>query len=204
MKIVGTIAGLALAAAAGPALAQTTIYKHVDENGHVTYSNKPMKGASVLDLDPLTTFPGLPAQQVQQALPQAAPAKPVAVLERLDVPKPNERAEPRVTQTLAAVEPLVQKKREDDRRRILEDELTREEQSLSETKDSLATEQQNPQLVAAVRTAQQATDPSPSQMAEMRNSIEKASGRIRGLQATAAEHEKNIEALKKEIGALKP
>jgi hypothetical protein len=41
-------------------------------------------------------------------------------------------------------------------------------------------------------------------MAEMRNSIEKASGRIRGLQATAAEHEKNIEALRKELGALKP
>ena len=29
-------------------------------------------------------------------------------------------------------------------------------------------------------------------------------GGIRGLQATAAEHEKNIEALKKELGALKP
>ena len=34
--------------------------------------------------------------------------------------------------------------------------------------------------------------------------LDKASGRIRGLQATAAEHEKNIEALKKELGALKP
>ena len=33
---------------------------------------------------------------------------------------------------------------------------------------------------------------------------EKASGRIRGLQSTVAEHEKNIEALKKELGALKP
>ena len=34
--------------------------------------------------------------------------------------------------------------------------------------------------------------------------IDRASGRIRGLQSTAAEHEKNIEALKKELGALKP
>ena len=199
MKVV-LIAGIALAAA-GPVFAQTTIYKHVDENGNVTYSNKPMKGATVLDLDPLTTVPGLSPQQVQQALPQPAPKPAVATLERVDVPKGTE-AKP--TQTLAAVEPMVQKKREDDRRRILEDELSREEQSLTETRDSITTEQQNPQLVAAVHMAQQANDPSAAQMAEMRNSIEKASGRIRGLQATAAEHEKNIEALKKEIGALKP
>ncbi|HSS28783.1 MAG TPA: hypothetical protein VLL50_12600, partial [Usitatibacter sp.] len=86
---------------------------------------------------------------------------------------------------------------------ILADELSREEQSLTEVRDSISQEQQNPALVAAVRTAQTATDPTPSQMVEMRNSIEKASGRIRGLQATAAEHEKNIEALRKELGALK-
>ena len=91
-----------------------------------------------------------------------------------------------------------------DRRKILEEELTREEQTLTQVRDSITQEQQNPQLVAAVRAMQQANEPSPSQMAEMRGNIEKASGRIRGLQATVAEHEKNIEALKKELGALKP
>ena len=199
MKIVW-IAGMALFAATGAA-AQTTIYKHVDENGHVTYSNKPMKGAVVLDLEPLNTYPGAPA------------AKPVATLERVDTPKVDavkmdaaarSDAKPVVAATLASVEPSVQKRRENDRRRILEDELSREEQSLSELRDSLAQEQQNPMLIAAVRAAQQAQDPSPAQATEMRNNIEKASGRIRGLQATAAEHEKNIEALKKELGALKP
>ena len=75
---------------------------------------------------------------------------------------------------------------------------------MGEVRDALSLEQRNPVLVAAVRAAQQATDPTPSQMVEMRNSIDKASGRIRGLQATVAEHEKNIEALKKELGALKP
>jgi len=64
-------------------------------------------------------------------------------------------------------------------------------------------EQQNPQLVSAVRAAQQAVDPSPSQLAQLRNDLDRASGRIRGLQATATEHEQNIEALRKEIGALK-
>ena len=202
MKIVW-IAGIALASA-GTALAQTTIYKHVDESGHVTYSNKPMKGATVLDLDPITTVPGLAPAQVQQAIAQA-PAKTVAVLERLDTPKTDAKPQAPIAAptNIASIEPQVQKKREDDRRRILEDELSREEQSLTETRDSIAQEQQNPALVAAVRTAQAATDPTPSQMVEMRNSIEKASGRIRGLQATAAEHEKNIEALRKELGALK-
>src|SRR5260221_5965886 len=49
------IASLA-AALAGSAWAQTTIYKLVDESGRTTYSNKPMKGATIVELDPLTTF----------------------------------------------------------------------------------------------------------------------------------------------------
>ena len=191
------IAGMAVAVATGAA-AQTTIYKLVDESGHVTYSNKPMKGAVVMDLEPLTLLPATPAPVVVQ------PAKAVATVERLDVPKADAKPSLPATPTLAAVEPMVQKKRDNDRRRILEDELSREEQSLSDVRDSLSQEQQNPTLVAAVRAAQQAPDPSAAQALEMRNNIEKASSRIRGLQATAAEHEKNIEALKKELGALKP
>jgi len=193
MKIVW-MAGLAAVAMSGAAWSQSTIYKHVDESGRVTYTNKPMKGATVLELDPITTIPGTPA-------PAAAPTavKAVAKVEVLD------RADkPPVQPTLAAIEPQVQRKRDNDRRRILEEELTREEATLTQVRESILQEQQNPQLVAAVRAMQQANEPSPTQMAEMRGNIEKASGRIRGLQATVAEHEKNIEALKKELGALKP
>jgi len=193
MKIVW-MAGLAAVAMSGAAWSQSTIYKHVDESGRVTYTNKPMKGATVLELDPITIIPGTPA-------PAAAPAvvKAVAKVEVLD------RADkPAAQPTLASIEPQLQRKRDNDRRRILEEELTREEQTLTQVRDSILQEQQNPQLVAAVRAMQQANEPSASQMAEMRGNIEKASGRIRGLQATVAEHEKNIEALKKELGALKP
>ena len=195
MKIVW-MAGLAAVAMSGAAWSQSTIYKHVDESGRVTYTNKPMKGATVLELDPITTIPGTPA-------PAAAPTavKAVAKVEVVDRPdKPAASAPP----TLAAIEPQVQRKRDNDRRRILEEELTREEATLTQVRESIMQEQQNPQLVAAVRAMQQANEPSPTQMAEMRGNIEKASGRIRGLQATVAEHEKNIEALKKELGALKP
>ena len=194
MKIVW-MASLVAAAMSTAAWAQSTIYKHVDESGRVTYTNKPMKGATVLELDPITIIPGTPA-------PSAAPAavKAVAKVEVVDRAEKHATVQP----TLAAIEPQVQRKRDNDRKRILEEELTREEQTLTQVRDSILQEQQNPQLIAAVRTMQQANEPSPTQMAEMRGNIEKASGRIRGLQATAAEHEKNIEALKKELGALKP
>ena len=199
MKIVW-MAGLVGVAMSGAAWAQSTIYKHVDESGRVTYTNKPMKGATVVELEPLTTIPGTPAGALTgaNATPdKAAPAKAVATLERVDKSAAN------VQPTLASIEPQVQKRRDNERRKILEDELSREEQSLTDARTSITQEQQNPTLVAAVRVMQQATEPSASQMLEMRSNIEKASGRIRGLQSTVAEHEKNIEALKKELGALK-
>ena len=184
------------------ALADTTIYKLVDDSGRVTYSNKPMKGATVMELDPLTTIPTPPA-----VLAAKATFAPLA-------PAPEKSAAPQDAGSVAVVTPArpslasidvrTQKRRDDGRRRILEDELRTEEHSLEDSRSALVKEQQNPQLVAAVRLAQDATDPTPAQLAKFRDNIDKASGRIRGLQATVAEHEKNIEALKKELGALKP
>ena len=203
MKIVW-MASLVAAALSGAAWAQSTIYKHVDESGRVTYTNKPMKGAVAMDLEPLTTIPATPMGALQptaSAQPAPTPVKAVATLERTDrADKPIAHAQP----TLAAIEPQVQRRRDNDRRKILEEELSREEQSLTEARASITQEQQNPTLVAAVRAMQQAAEPSASQLVEMRGNIEKASGRIRGLQASVGDHEKNIEALRKELGALKP
>ena len=199
------IAGLAIAAST-TALAQTTIYKHVDDSGRITYSNKPMKGAVVMDLEPLTTIPATPTGNLV-----ARPATAVAAVDKSEDAKPEARPAvaivtpvPQPKPVLASIAVDVQKKRDSDRRRILEDELKSEEESLGVVRNAILQEQQNPQLVAAVRVAQQTSDPTPTQLAEFRSNIDKASGRIRGLQATAAEHEKNIEALKKELGALKP
>src|SRR6187402_2120139 len=133
MKIVW-MAGLAAVAMSGAAWAQSTIYKHVDESGRVTYTNKPMKGATVLELDPITIIPGTPA-------PSAAPAKAVAKVEVVDRAEKHATVQP----TLAAIEPQVQRKRDNDRKRILEEELTREEQTLTQVRESILQEQQNPQ-----------------------------------------------------------
>jgi len=201
------IAGFAMVAAMPVAFAQSTIYKHVDDSGRITYSNKPMKGATVMELEPLTTIPASPSgrlQKVGAAQPLEAAPGAEAKAESQD-PKPAvAKLTPVSRQNLASVEPVVQKRRDDERRRILEQELAREEESLSAARNALVQEQQNPVLIAAVRVAQQAADPTPSQLMEFRSNIDKASGRIRGLQATVAEHEKNVEALKKELGAMKP
>ncbi|MBL0142285.1 MAG: DUF4124 domain-containing protein [Betaproteobacteria bacterium] len=184
--------GVAVSLASPLAFAQTTIYKHVDESGRVTYSNRPMKGATVLDLEPLSTIQGI-APQAGKA-PDKQTVKPsVAVVTPRQLPV-----------TVASIDRNTQKGRDDVRRRILEDELVQEEKTLGEARKALLQEQQNPTLIAAVRIAQQTQEPTPAQQAEIRANIDRASGRIRGLQATVAEHEKNIEALKKELGALKP
>ena len=187
--------GMAVSLVSPLAFAQTTIYKHVDENGRTTYTNRPMKGAIVLELEPLSTMPGLTgAANPAAKAPERFSVKPaVAVVTPKALPT-----------TVASVDRDTQRGRDDVRRRILEDELAQEEKSLVQARKALLDERQNPTLIAAVRVAQQATDPTPAQQAEMRAAIDKASGRIRGLQATVAEHEKNIEALKKELGSLKP
>ena len=202
------IAGFAMAAAMPAAFAQSTIYKHVDDSGRITYSNKPMKGAAVMELEPLTTIPGSPSGRLQKAgIVQPAEVSDARVEAKAESPESKPavaKLTPVSRQNLASVEPVVQKRRDDERRRILEQELAREEESLGAARNALVQEQQNPVLIAAVRVAQQAADPTPSQLMEFRSNIDKASGRIRGLQATVAEHEKNVEALKKELGAMKP
>ncbi len=183
------------------ALADTTIYKLVDDSGRVTYSNKPMKGATVVELEPLTTLATPPA--VLAAKSNFKIYSPAEKTARADE-KPGVATLTPIRASLASIDVQTQKRRDDGRRRILEDELQKEEQSLDEARSSVAKEQQNPELAAAVRVAQNAVDPTPAQLQEFRQNIDKASGRIRGLQATVAEHEKNVEALKKELGALKP
>src|SRR5258708_23769461 len=152
------IASIAVAATTS-ALADTTIYKHIDDSGRVTYSNKPMKGAVVLDLEPLTVFEGGPVAAPAAKAP-AEKAEPTAEA------KPAVAVVTPIATALVAVEPQVQRRRDSDRRRILEEELQREEDTLTGVRNSLSQEQQNPTLVAAVRARPQGADPAPSRLLE--------------------------------------
>lgn len=201
-----TIAAMCCAAA----FADTTIYKHVDESGRVTYSNKPMKGATVVELEPLTTIPTPPAVLAAKSNFTVSDANGTPKVQKASytIDKPQEKkpvaiVTPIGPTAMLSVDAQTQRKRDEDRRHILEQELATEEQSLERVRASMAEEQRNPQLVAAVRALQQANDATPSQLVQLRSDLDKSSGRIRGLQSTAADHEQNIEALKKELAALK-
>lgn len=90
-------------------LAQAEIYKCTDTAGHVTYSNVASKGCAKMNLEPISTIPGN----------KAAPKTPTPA------------AFPRVDDS-------AQKARDNDRRKILEQELSAEQKNLEEAKKKLA------------------------------------------------------------------
>ena len=87
------------------------IYKKVDENGHVTYSNVRIKGGVKLSLEP----------------PVSTNDKPAASTRPKRVQTPTPANFPRVDKA-------TQSKRDDQRRQILLDELTAEKKALEDAK----------------------------------------------------------------------
>ena len=133
-----------------PAYAE--IYKQVDENGRVTYSNQPMKGAKKVDLPEISTVPGQKSQT-------ASPA------------------------TFPKVDGKTQKDRDDVRKRILEDELKAEEKSLAEAQAAL-------------------TEGEATRNGNERN-YQKYLDRVQGLRETVSQHQKNVDAIRRELAVLR-
>ena len=142
---------LLLLAACNAAPAAAEIYKYVDENGRITYTNIPKKGAKKLDLDPIS------AAKTRNS---SGPA---------DFPK---------------VDGQTQKKRDDLRKQILQDELTGEEKSLADAQKALSEGEK-------------------TRLADEANNPQKYLDRIKKLKSNVTLHEKNIAALKKELGQFK-
>jgi hypothetical protein len=132
------------------------IYKQVDESGRVTYSNIPMKGAKRLNLDPL---PVVPATKAKNASPSPS-----------DFPK---------------VDLGTQKKRDDMRHQILQEELAAEEKLLVEAGQTLKE--------AEGARGDKESNKLPSKYLE----------RLQQLKENVVLHEKNIQALKLEIANLR-
>lgn len=134
---------------AAPAAAE--IYKYVDENGRITYTNIPKKGSKKLDLDPIS------AAKTRNS---SGPA---------DFPK---------------VDNYTQKKRDYLRKQILQDELANEEKAFAEAQKALK-EGEATRIGDEVRNNQKYLD------------------RVKRLKDNVSLHERNIAALKKELGDLK-
>ena len=150
---------LVFSLAAAPALAETC--KYVDKDGRTIYSNVPMKNArKIVCFEPPT--PAAPP-------PSTAPAATRA-------PGASDNSRPKV-------EPNTQRQRDNDRRQILEGELAREQDALSQARKALAEQE-------AVRDGGE-------------GNYARVQERLKPYQDTVAMHEKNIASLRQEIANLK-
>ena len=115
--------------------AHAEIYKFVDDNGHVTYTNMPRPGAKKLDLGPARDTPariGGGSRKQRMTIGNPAPG---------DFPR---------------VEPGTQRKRDDMRRQLLVEELGSEQRNLSAAQAAYASGRRQPgadldRLLDAVR-----------------------------------------------------
>jgi hypothetical protein len=112
-KLICLLLGLGVHFSAG-----AEIYKHVDANGNVTYSNVPMKGATKLDIEPPVSSGSAPAKSTKTPTPANFPR----------------------------VDKSEQKQRDEKRRQILEEELASERLALEQAKKELAEGETDPEV----------------------------------------------------------
>jgi hypothetical protein len=140
--------------------AQAEIYKRVDDEGHVTYSSAPIKGGKKLHLEPLPTMPAPPRS------------------------RSNENSSD------FRVNSDTQNRRDDTRRKILDDELATEQKALEDSRQKLKEGQENPEVSKGAN-------------GQTFRNVSKYEEKVGALQEDVNAHEKNIEALKTELSNLK-
>lgn len=182
----------------------TTIYKRVDDRGHVTYSNRPMQGAEVVELEPITVIPSGPRLSLGERPEAAAVAVPAPA--RSAAPSPAQPAGS--GNQVALVQPILpkvdtdlQKKRDESRRRILEEEMKAEQKLLADAVIALSAVEGDRSVIEQMRKA--AAQQTPSAYAEARRNYAQREERLRSMQDTVAGHEKNVTALKRELASLR-
>ncbi len=151
-----------MALLAMPLVVQAEIYKAVDEDGHVTYSSEPAKGAKKLDLPPLPTT--APPTQTK--------------------PKKAKKA----SEGFPKVDRKTQKKRDNIRRRILEDELGTEQKLLIKARVDLS--EASPEVYKDAN-------------GKIFRNVAKFEKKTKALSDLIEQHEKNIAALQTELSKLK-
>jgi hypothetical protein len=150
---------------AASSTAHAEIYKRVDKDGRVTYSSEPIRGAQKLKLEPLPTVPA-----------------PRAVA--------KERNRESEESSFPRVDNATQKRRDDKRLRILEDEMASERQALEDARAQLKVAEDTPQIYTG------ADGKTYRNMAKYEESIQAAQENVRM-------HENNLRAIQTEIDNLK-
>jgi hypothetical protein len=140
--------------------AHAEIYKYVDENGQVTFTDVYRKGAKRIDL------PGAPVP------PPPSPAGKAPA--RASIPSPAD---------FPRIDSGTQRRRDDIRRQVLQDEIDGERRNADEARRQLA-------LGERLQPGERATDAS-------------YLSRVNKLRATVQQHEKNIVSIQRELANLK-
>lgn len=179
----GVLAFLVLSGMASHGLAQDAIYRCEGPDGVVEYTNAPGslqngRKCRIAELAPITTIPAprLPSgSAVPRPAPAAVPAAPSAA--------PGAARGVPASEASPRVDPAVQKARDSDRRRILEDELRKEQSRLGEVRAEF-------------------NNGEPERRGDERN-YQKYLDRVQRLKDEIARSEANIDALRRELAALR-
>ena len=140
--------------------AQAEIYKYVDENGQVTFTDVYRKGGKRIALPP----PPAPVREETKAPATKASYQP----SRSDFPR---------------IDSATQKRRDDVRRQVLQDEIEGERRNADEARRQLVVGER-------LQPGETATD-------------ETYRNRVKKLRATVEQHERNVAAIQRELANLK-
>lgn len=111
-----------------PHIAHAAIYKHVDADGRVTYSNVKIKGGKKIYLEPADTSFGTKSNSEDSQV------------------KPSTRSTKSSPTNFPKVDAETQKKRDDSRKQILLSELDSEKKALEAAKKALEEGKANPEV----------------------------------------------------------
>jgi hypothetical protein len=171
------------------ASAHAEIYKHVDAEGRVTYSNVKIKGAKKLYLEPADTSFGNASDGETKRAPSAKTPTPASF------PK---------------VDAGTQNQRDGKRKEILQAELATERQALEEAKKAYAEGESKPEVyqtsrqVTSIvgRTADGKPITKTSTVTNTNRNVPKFQEKMKALQENVDAHQRNIQLLEKEISSI--
>jgi hypothetical protein len=177
------------------------VYKHVDERGRVTYTNFPVRGAQRMELEPLPPPPvvAAPSRTEPAAAAPLVPGTSLRASTGLSAPPAGGNRPAVAVVSVPAVDRDTQKKRDDDRRKILETELAQEEKALATTQALLEAERKNNEALQKTLAEMAVANITST---DAKRNVERTQERARSLQLTLSEHNRNIDALRKELGSV--
>lgn len=155
-----------------PQFAFAEIYKHVDADGRITYSNVKIKGAKKLALEPADTSFGTGAGNTDGSEAKRTPATRTAT--PANFPK---------------VDAGTQNQRDNKRKDILQSELDAERKALEDAQKAYAEGEAKPEVY---RTKD----------GKILRNVPKFQEKMKELQAEVDVHQRNIELLEKEISNI--